>query len=172
MYVCMYVYIYIYKYIYIYIYIQLPSAIPPPCLGIRKRSRKSHMTNIGPNIKQSRPTNTKIRLNIDQHLLKHRSSKLNKSIKLGRKMDQDWSTNPPKLLPKSSKIGPKIYQNRSQGPLGEIWGPSWSQDGPRPPQEVQHPFRWTPLDVEAGGQNSPKIGLEAMSNGIIFWMIF
>ena len=41
-YICIYIYVYIYIYVciyiyiytYIYIYIQLPSAYPPPCLGI------------------------------------------------------------------------------------------------------------------------------------------
>ena len=149
-----YTYIYTYTYKYRYIYIQLPSAIPPPCLGIRRRSSKSHMTNIGPNIKQSRPTNTKICLKINQKLSKNQSTLVFKSTKIG------------------PKIGPKINQNRSQGPLGEVWGPSWPQDGLRPPQELQNPFRLTPLGVEVGGQNRPKIDAEASQNVIIFLIIF
>ena len=82
----------------------------------------------------------------------------------------------PKLIPKSTKIvlkinqnWSKINQNRSQGSLGEVLGPSWPQDGLRPPQELQNPFRLTPLGVEVGGQNRPKIGLEAIQNVIIFY---
>ena len=79
---------------------------------------------------------------------------VSKSIKICSKIEQNWS---------------KIDQNRSQGSLGEVLGPSWPQDGLRPPQELQNPFRLTPLGVEVGGQNRPKIGLEAIQNVIIFF---
>ena len=117
------------------------------------RRGKSDMTNIGPNIKQSRQTNTEMCL---------------KSLNIVPKIIQTSIT----LVQKSTKMGPKIDQNRSQGPLGELWRPSWPQDGSKSQHRLQNLVRWTPLDVEVGGQNPPKIGLEAMSNGIIFWMIF
>ena len=88
------------------------------------------------------------------------------------KLFQKPSENRPTLVQTSTKMSPKIDQNRSQGPLGEVWGPSWPQDGLRPPQELQNPFRWTPLGVEVGGQNRPKISLEAIQNVIFFWWFF
>ena len=84
------------------------------------------------------------------------------SSKFGPKIYQNLSKSRPNSVPKSTKIDPKINQKQSEGPLGEVLGPSWPQDGLRPPQELQKPFRRTLLDVEVGGQNPPKISLEAM----------
>ena len=77
-----------------------------------------------------------------------------------------------KIIRKSTNIGPKIDQNRSQGPLGELWRPSWPQDGSKSQHRLQNLVRWTPLDVEVGGQNPPKIGPKLIQNVIIFVLIF
>ena len=69
-------------------------------------------------------------------------------------------------------MGPKIDQNQSQGPLGELWRPSWPQDGSKSQHRLQNLVRWTPLDVEVGGQNPPKIGPKLIQNVLIFLLIF
>ena len=68
-------------------------------------------------------------------------------------MFQKSSENRATLVQKSTKMDPKIDQNRSQGPLGELWRPSWPQDGSKSQHRLQNLVRWTPLDVEVGGQN-------------------
>ena len=85
----------------------------------------------------------------------------------------------PKVIRTSTNIAPKIdqnyskiYQNRSQGPLGELWRPSWPQDGSKSQHRLQNLVRWTPLDVEVGGPNPPKIGPKLIQNVIIFLLIF
>ena len=72
------------------------------------------------------------------------------------------------IAPKIDQNGSKIDQNRSQGPLGELWRPSWPQDGSKSQHRLQNLVRWTPLDVEVGGQNPPKIDPKGIENGIIF----
>ena len=69
-------------------------------------------------------------------------------------------------------MDPKIDQHRSQGPLGELWRPSWPQDGSKSQHRLQNLVRWTPLDVEVGGQNPPKIGPKLIQNVRIFQLIF
>ena len=56
------------------------------------------------------------------------------------------------------KIGPTLVQKwtKSQVPLGELWRPSWPQDGSKSQHRLQNLVRWSPLDVEVGGQNPPK----------------
>ena len=85
----------------------------------------------------------------------------------------------PKIIRKSTNIAPKIdqncskiNQNRSQGPLGELWRPSWPQDGSRGQHRLQNLVRWTPLDVEVGGPNPPKIDPKRIEKGIIFLISF
>ena len=85
---------------------------------------------------------------------------------------QKSSEHRPTLVQKSTKVGPKIDQNRSQGPLGELWRPSWPQDGSKSQHRLQNLVRWTPLDVEVGGQNPPKIGPKLIQNVMIFLLIF
>ena len=149
MYLCMdaHVHICIHVYVHLCIYASMHLCIYAPAAA---RRGKNDMTNIGPNIKQSRETNTKI------------------CIKNHSKLFQKSFENRPTLLQKSTKIVPKINENRSQGPLGELWRPSWPQDGSKSQHRLQNLVRWTPLDVEVGGQNPPKIGVEAMSDVIIF----
>ena len=113
------------------------------------RRGKSDMTNIGPSIKQSRQTKIEMCL---------------KSLNIVPKIIKTSIT----LVQKSTKMGPKITQNRSQGPLGELWRPSWPQDGSKSQHRLQNLVRWTPLDVEVGGQNPPKIGPKLIQNVIFF----
>ena len=103
---------------------------------------------------QSREANTKI-------CLKNHSKMLQKSLE-----------NRPTFFQKSTKIVPKIDPNQSQGPLGELWRPSWPQDGSKSQHRLQNLVRWTPLDVEVGGQNPPKIGPKLIQNVIIFCTYF
>ena len=113
------------------------------------RRGKNDMTNIGPNIKQSRETNTKI-------CLKNHSKLFQKSFE-----------NRPTLVQKSTKICPKIYQNRSQGPLGRLWRPSWPQEQKKC---VRPPFVPPPLGSQVGAQNRTKSVPRAIQNVIIFWI--
>ena len=113
------------------------------------RRGKRDMTNIGPNIKQSRQTNTEMCL---------------KSLNIVSNIIQTSIT----LVQKSTKMGPKIDQNRSQGPLGELWMPSSPKDGSKSQHRLQNLVRWTPLDVEVGGQNPPKIGPKLIQNVLLF----
>ena len=91
-----------------------------------------------------------------------------KSLNMVPKIIQTSTT----LVQKSTNMAPKIDQNRSQGPLGELWRPSWPQDGSKSQHRLQNLVRWTPLDVEVGGQNPPKIGPKLIQNVLIFLLIF
>ena len=73
---------------------------------------KSDMTNIGPNIKQSRQTNIKICGQIIQNCSKN-----------DPKIDQHWSKNRAKWIQKSIKIGAKALLESSGGHIGPKMAP-------------------------------------------------
>ena len=106
------------------------------------RRGKNDMTNIGPNMKQSRPTNTKICLKINQKLSKNQSTLVQKSTKIG------------------PKIGPKIDQNRSQGSLGRVLGAILA---PRWPKRPQDPSKEPPEKIKKRGLG-PKILPKSIKN--------
>ena len=125
----------IYASMHLCIYASMHLCIYAPAAA---RRGKNDMTNIGPNIKQSRETNTNI-------CLKNHSKLFQKSFE-----------NRPTLVQKSTKMGPKIDQNRSQGPLGGLWRPSWPQDGSKSQNDLQKSVRGPFVGPLLGSQNRPK----------------
>ena len=111
MHMCTYAYMYmcIYESMHRCIYASMHLCIYAPAAA---RRGKNDMTNIGPNIKQSRETNTKICL-----------KNLENGSKNHSKIDQHWSKNRPKWVPKSTKIGPKVLLESSGGHLGPKMAP-------------------------------------------------
>ena len=82
---------------------------------------------------------------------------------------QKSSENRPTFVQKSIKIYSKIDQNRSQGPLGELWRPSWPQEQKKC---VRPPF----VPPLLGAKLEPKIdqnrSQERSKRRSFFWLIW
>ena len=81
------------------------------------------------------------------------------------KLSQKSSKNRLTLVQKSIKICSKINQNRSQGPLGELWRPSWPQEQKKC---VRPPF----VPPLLGAKLEPKIGQNRSQERSKMWSFF
>ena len=84
-------------------------------------------------------------------------------------MDPKSSQNPASWGPKSTKLGPKIVQNRCRRRSWTAVGAMLAQDGSRSQEEPQNPPKMYPKWSQLGGQNPPKIVSKAIKNVISFF---
>ena len=81
-------------------------------------------------------------------------------------VSKSWE-NRSKINQKSIKNGPQIDQNRSKELSWRGLGPSWSQDGPKSPNNVENWFLGPPLGGHFGSQNRSKSAPRAIRKVIV-----